>query len=48
MLIINKDGVVIFQGKDSANYSPNFETEKDKPNSLYVDNSKKEEGLDSG
>lgn len=45
MLIINKNGAIFLQGKDNKKYIPTFETEKDKPNSLYVDNSKKEEGL---
>jgi hypothetical protein len=48
MITIRKNGVIILQAKDNENYSPNFETEKDKPSSLFENSNKKEEGLSYG
>lgn len=36
MLTIRKNGVIISQAKDNPNYKPTYETEKDKPKTLYV------------
>jgi hypothetical protein len=46
MLTIRKNGKIIDQAKDNrTNFTPTFESEKDKPNTLFVNNEKAERGL---
>lgn len=47
MLTIKKDGKIIEQAKDNPNYMPTYETEKDKPNTLYA-HQQQERGLTDG
>jgi hypothetical protein len=43
MLTIRKNKAIIIQVKDDQPYVPTYETEKDKPNSLYVTEHKEDE-----
>ena len=45
MLTIYKDGKIYLQAKDSPDYAPTWESEKDKPNTLYTNNQEEERGL---
>jgi hypothetical protein len=35
-LVIRKNGIVILEAKDDTEYIPSYETEKDKPVTMYV------------
>jgi len=41
MMTFRKNGVIVDQAKSDPNYIPTFETERDKPDSLFVDNEEK-------
>lgn len=42
MIQVRKNGKLIVDAKDNPNYNPSYETEKDKPNTLYVNNTESE------
>jgi hypothetical protein len=44
-LTIRKNGKILYQAKSDHDYTPTYETEKDKPNTLYVHNKEFERGL---
>jgi hypothetical protein len=48
VLVIRKNKKVLFQIEDQQNYVPNYEVEKDKPNTLYVLSEEDQNKLEGG
>jgi hypothetical protein len=44
-MIIKRNGKVVDVAEDNPNYKPTFESEKDKPNTLYTTSQKEIRGL---
>jgi len=44
-MIIKRNGKVVDIAEDKKPYTPTFESEKDKPNTLYTNTKKEERGL---
>jgi hypothetical protein len=44
-MIIKRNGKVVDVAEDNPNYKPTFESEKNKPNTLFTNTTKEERGL---